>query len=274
MRTEQQQEASRRNGSKSRGPITEEGKAASSQNALRHGALAVVHRPAGEAEGLVEMKTDALKVALKPSNQAELGIVESVGRDLVRLQRAERALEAAARIQSAQAPPMEVKTAADVARLKKLRHNWQLLADQASAVENMADSAVVRRYKDCGKLLKSLVKVESCEAAAAGMTEAYLEFVGLERHLRTPGAEILKERAAASLRTICLHVVKAIDSGITSLEARSESMRQVEEALADLPDERLVRRFDRYSRTTQGAVLRHLQILKELRSLQTETPTG
>ena len=271
-RSLKQQKQSRLNGQRSKGPITLKGKHKASGNALKHGALALIHRPDDESADLVATRTEALTGAIQPRNAAELGIVQSVGRDLVRLQRAERALETAAQFQSVAPPTMDKQTMADVARLKKLRHNWQLLADQAPAIENMSDSAIIRRYDDCAKVLKALAKEECCEAAAAGMTEACLEFAALAHRLRTPGAEILRDRAAATLKTLCLHVVKAIDVSIASLEARSESERQVEEALGDLPDEKLVRRFDRYARATQGAVLRHLQILKELRSLQTEQP--
>ena len=267
MRSTLQQKASRQNGRCGKGPVTPEGKLRASRNALKHGALAIVHRPDDESADLISQRTEALAGAIQPRNAAELGIVQSVGRDLVRLQRAESALEAAAQIHSAIPPDMDKRAAAEAARLKKLRHSWQLLADQAPAIENMSDSAVIRRYEDCAEILKALVKEEGCEAAASGMTEACLEFGPLARRMRTPGAEILKDRAADTLKILCLHVVKGIDVSIASLEARSASELQVEEALVDIPDEKLVRRFDRYARATQGAVLRHLQILKELRSL-------
>jgi hypothetical protein len=50
MRTEKQIEASRLNGAKSRGPVTREGKAASSQNAVKHGILAENILTKGENE--------------------------------------------------------------------------------------------------------------------------------------------------------------------------------------------------------------------------------
>ena len=75
MRTEAQKEASRINGAKSRGPVTPEGKAISSRNALRHGAT---------AEAIVLTNEDpAIFVNLNADYDAKFNPIDNVERDFV-----------------------------------------------------------------------------------------------------------------------------------------------------------------------------------------------
>jgi hypothetical protein len=78
MRTEAQIEASRTNGSKSQGPITEEGKAASSRNAIRHGLLSQTIVFQGESEERFHNHLDALVHEYEPQTETEMALVEKM----------------------------------------------------------------------------------------------------------------------------------------------------------------------------------------------------
>jgi hypothetical protein len=76
MRTPNQIEASRINGAKSHGPITEEGKAASSRNAVKHGILAQTIVIEGESEERFKAHLNAFIDQYEPTDQHELALVE------------------------------------------------------------------------------------------------------------------------------------------------------------------------------------------------------
>jgi hypothetical protein len=78
MPTALQSETSRRNGSLSRGPVTEAGKAASSMNALRHGLRGggICVRP--EESGWYAGLLDTHLHLYAPVNEAETGVVEQL----------------------------------------------------------------------------------------------------------------------------------------------------------------------------------------------------
>ncbi len=76
MRTNRQIEASRANGSKSRGPVTEEGKLASSRNALKHGALSSCIVLPGEDEKSFQSLAAQLFAELRPVGSTEEDLVE------------------------------------------------------------------------------------------------------------------------------------------------------------------------------------------------------
>ena len=77
-RSEAQINASRLNGAKSRGPVTEEGKLASSQNARRHGALSKFAVLEGESsKGFLGLSAE-LQSALIPSDEVERCLVDTM----------------------------------------------------------------------------------------------------------------------------------------------------------------------------------------------------
>ena len=81
-------DASRANGARSRGPVTESGKQISSQNACRHGLLARCVVVEGEShEGFEETLTEHLE-RFQPADGVELGIVEEMVAASRRMRRA------------------------------------------------------------------------------------------------------------------------------------------------------------------------------------------
>jgi hypothetical protein len=76
MRSDLQIQASRANGSKSRGPITEEGKLASSRNALKHGILSETVLLPGENPASFEADAQDLFDEHKPLGHTEQELVE------------------------------------------------------------------------------------------------------------------------------------------------------------------------------------------------------
>jgi hypothetical protein len=78
MRTEKQIEASRLNGAKSRGPVTPEGKAASSQNAVKHGLLAENILTKGEDESEFLNLCTQLHEEFQPATPFEESLVHTM----------------------------------------------------------------------------------------------------------------------------------------------------------------------------------------------------
>ena len=80
-------EAARANGAKSQGPVTPEGRARSSQNAIRHGLSAravVLH---GEEPADFAQLRDSYVQRFQPADQAEMDLVETMVSSRWRLRR-------------------------------------------------------------------------------------------------------------------------------------------------------------------------------------------
>jgi len=78
MSTERQQNASRANGSKSRGPVTPAGKLASSRNAITHGLLSATIVLQGESTDRFEKLLAALYAEFQPETPFEESLVENM----------------------------------------------------------------------------------------------------------------------------------------------------------------------------------------------------
>ena len=87
MATQAQIDAARANGARSRGPLTEEGKAKSSQNAFRHGAFAATVVLASESKEEFEILTGEFIQTFQPANTIEMKLVESMAAATWREQR-------------------------------------------------------------------------------------------------------------------------------------------------------------------------------------------
>ena len=77
-RTPAQIEASRLNGAKSQGPTTEEGKATSSQNGVKHGLLATSVVIKGESHEKFQELLDSLVIEWLPFNFDEYALIEGM----------------------------------------------------------------------------------------------------------------------------------------------------------------------------------------------------
>ncbi len=85
-----QQQASRINGAKSRGPVTEEGKARSSRNAVRHGVLSSAVVMSEEEIGVAEGVRYGYVRRYGPQDQLEVEIVEGLVVSMIKLRRLDR----------------------------------------------------------------------------------------------------------------------------------------------------------------------------------------
>src|SRR6476469_8173969 len=88
MSSKRRLESSRANGRKSRGPITPEGKARSSQNALRHGFLSSQVVLPNESEEQFQILFHEYADRFRPQDAAEYGLVEEITASYWRTRRA------------------------------------------------------------------------------------------------------------------------------------------------------------------------------------------
>ena len=131
------QEASRRNGALSQGPVTSEGKARSSRNALKHGCLATLLTFTPEdAQIFAGIHTEYV-ARFEPRDQVEYDLVEEIVRDKWQMRQSwiyERALQGLQAIQDAEKTDRAWKTLGE--------HERQALAlrsslDQSTTIPNV-----------------------------------------------------------------------------------------------------------------------------------------
>lgn len=129
-------EISRRNGCKSQGPRSPEGKARSRMNALKHGMTARIPLLPGEDEAAFRRQVDGLIEALDPRDAVEIALAEQAALALWKIERAERA--EAARVAAALRAEDAVAGLEKRDEIAAMGH-W-LLTDNLRARQNAAAS--------------------------------------------------------------------------------------------------------------------------------------
>ncbi len=269
-RTDKQREASRRNGAKSKGPKTAQGKKRSSKNAIKHGAMAEVHTPSGEApERLAEIQTGLVR-RLGPQGGGELEVVRSIGSDLMRLDRLEGAEQAAIAL---------AKTRSHVTEEQNEDHNnyvvhrmvWRQMKSLSTGI--LAAMGREERSRDAQLIvdmaMKQLEALGTFDISIDGATR----ILNLQSALGLTGKEGTKGNVEIVVE-LSQKVLDYLDRLAQRRVDQVAAQREYEEQLAAIPDEKLIRRFDRYRQAIEKSMLRRLDILKGLRELGVDVQLG
>jgi hypothetical protein len=155
-RTEAQREASRRNGAKSRGPVTEAGRRRSAGNAMRHGLLARKLMPPGdhrEHDRLYFKVRTSLVNEFEPRTFTETALVDALAMDFVQLTRCRQMIEELFR--PPELPELEMRTW----RSAKLADREIKLIDRVAGEIDAGDppNLTRRQAERLAKLIAALV---------------------------------------------------------------------------------------------------------------------
>ena len=127
MSTEAQLLANRRNAQKSTGPRTDEGKAAVSQNALRHGLTASRDVISSESQDQFDLYRDQLLAELNPSGPVESMLAERIVALSWRLKRIGRIQnQAFDALNTANNSPLAKLTQSLISKGLGLPHDWTI----------------------------------------------------------------------------------------------------------------------------------------------------
>ena len=160
-RTQAQIEASRRNGAKSKGPVTPDGKSISAQNAERHGIFARICTIQGEAPEHFTSLIDDLYETWSPTDEHERALVDTMAMALWRRTRIAALESAGINLQLAKAEiqnPETIHHYIAITSLAEENRSFELL--------NRYEARFTRMYERAARSLMAYRKFRQQELAA------------------------------------------------------------------------------------------------------------
>jgi hypothetical protein len=266
--TKSQKEASRRNGKKSRGPVTKAGKKASSANSVKHGVLALVHPAPGEPPDVYREAEKALGEVLHPENVLEGDLVRSIAVDIVRSQRVGDYIEAAQNLYLDEVEDQDGDLREELQRLRTLKAQWLNWIPKVENIETLDKARRVDVLEAIIGLMESAGVDDSPELINS--TFYVLDNVkglveGARRH--TVSLFHWKEKLLGAFH----REIGKVDEAIQGLQHRIDYRREQRRVMAKaIPDDKTIGKVSRYQRLIDSSLTRHIRLLNELRQLSGE----
>ena len=269
-RTEVQAEASRRNGSRSQGPVTTEGKRRSSKNAIQHGGLAVVHTASEESTEIYADVESDLVTTLRPRNPIEADLVQTIAVDLVRSRRVTTYLEAAEELRLDELQDEDQDLREELLQLQTLKAEWNRTLPRIEDFEHMdSTNEVVEFLQKVGDLMEA---GDAQNDPSEGYSTYYIiqDLRAVQEGFRT-GITNYRPRWKKPLKKSMTQESEKLNRRLEALEARIQHRADLRERMARaIPDEKTLKLVSRYQATIDNALTRRLGVLKELRALGDE----
>lgn len=229
--------------------------------------MALVHRPHDEPRELIERVEQSLTAKYKPETEGEREIVRGLAGDFARMGRLAKAEDAGTRLAK-----LDVGRRPEdndlLLRIIECRGHWELLR---KGVQRDFYNLPTPNQQRALRAAESIVKAEKT-------AKSLLKYQG-EVDTSIPGSRELIDQqhklnqcaSAIDIAKVIMDLADAAKNYLDVLEEKlvgdEEERQTCQRSIAELPDDALVRRIDRYRRAVEGSMLRRLEILKSMRDL-------
>jgi hypothetical protein len=267
VRSDAQAQASRLNGCKSLGPVSIEGKATASVNAIRHGIIASSTLLPTERAEDYRAALDDWSDTLRPSSPGEARLVARIGDLDFRLRRVQE-MEDRHQAAMLEAKLKESPAAAALHAARSARLGLAALIDTVTGVSTCTGDRLSQLLAPVRKVLEWLGGFELSATVTVPMEETYKELV-TQAALDLVDAEVFQRLISAAA-----NLVEALDTKVTDLEREVEAEREKIASEVLLGDDKHLKKLGRYRSILSKQLDAELGRLKTVRELAQATVSG